>query len=184
MKRYPHFHLAFLPPNTTSISQPADIALQRPLKQSFRALFDHWCTSIFLQAANQAHALNKLFDPTTVKLDVSLVNIKHRVVKWLLQAHTNLASSAGCLQAAWSIYDVLKDPEQCAHISDELSVPSHPAHVPLADLANSLAQPPEPEDDPSSSTDQHDMDEQNGLLDHMYADTDDNIAVDDAVVID
>lgn len=178
MEKYPQFHLAYLPPNTTAISQPADISLQRPLKLSFRKSFDAYCTDAFYKAALSAHASNVVFDPTAVDVDTRLSAIKHLVVQWLYDAHQSLAQSHACLAKGWERYSVMKDAVKCEQIYDKLTDASNPAFTRVTELASVLADVSEHTDEGRlSGTDRDEMDEQNGLHDQQYADADDDVQI-------
>lgn len=152
--KYPHIHLAFLPPNCTSLAQPADTGLQRPLKSRLQAFFDAWATKQYLGAHKAG------ISPADFKLDVSMHKVKPLLVKWLIAAWSSMKLEPNLVSNAWVAASLnrLLDPQFRAR-----AVRS--AGVDVADTSAKLSTPSEIEEPIESAADAFEHDEACGLHD-------------------
>lgn len=95
----PYLLVLFVPPNTTSKLQPCDVGLQKPLKDSFKSKFDQWSIGVLR---------DKLQHGAELKLDLSLPNLKNRLVGWLSAVHSDLAGRRDMLRKAWEHAGLLR----------------------------------------------------------------------------
>lgn len=151
---HPNFHLAFLPPNCTSLAQPADTGLQRPIKARVETEFDKYCVRKYLSASKKG------ISPANFKLDVRMATIKPMLVKWLVDAWLSVKQDKDLVSDAWvtATLHQLRDPQFRAR-----AVRAHGTAV--AAISARLATPP-PSDEPiESSEDDREHDEASGLHD-------------------
>ncbi|RPA81892.1 hypothetical protein BJ508DRAFT_376040 [Ascobolus immersus RN42] len=71
------FIVLFVPANTTSVCQPCDVGLQRPIKHELRR--QHMATAILETSAQLVAGI----EPSSVKLDVSLPHLRNQSPGWL-----------------------------------------------------------------------------------------------------
>lgn len=75
------FIVMFVPANTTSVCQPCDVSLQRPVKHELRR--QHMATAVLETSAQ----LERGFLPGQVKLDISLPHLRNQTPRWLYNTH-------------------------------------------------------------------------------------------------
>lgn len=92
---YPTFHFVFIPAGCTSVSQPADVLLQRPLKHEFSNQYTEWTTT---QTLAQIKSGGK---PADVRITKDIKTLKPLVVKWMIEAWTKLKSKQEMIKTGW-----------------------------------------------------------------------------------
>lgn len=149
-----NFHLAFLPPNCTSLVQPADTGLQRPLKARIQSKFDDYSVKKYLSASKRG------VSPADFKLDVRMATIKPMLVKWLVDSWLSIKLDKDLVIDAWVLATLhqLRDPQYRAR-----AVRAH--GIAVATISADLAPPPPADESIESAEDAHEHDEASGLHD-------------------
>ncbi|RPA72791.1 hypothetical protein BJ508DRAFT_381373 [Ascobolus immersus RN42] len=88
------FIVLFVPANTTSVCQPCDVGLQRPVKHELRRQHMRMAT---METAEQ---LRKGISPENIRLDVSLPHLRNQTPQWLYNTY-NIVSSTNAVSNAW-----------------------------------------------------------------------------------
>jgi hypothetical protein len=83
-KEHPDIKLVYVPGGCTSIAQPCDVFLQRPLKYSVLTKYENWATKEIIQQMADGK------QPNEVKLDLSLNTIRDNGATWILQSFNEL----------------------------------------------------------------------------------------------
>lgn len=151
---YPFIHLAFLPPNCTSIAQPADTGLQRPLKARIHASFDRYSINKYLSANKKG------IDPDSFVMDIRMATMKPMLVKWLVDAWLSIKHDKQLVLGAWesSTLHQLRDASFRAR-----AIRARGTSV--VDIAAALTTPPADAESIESAEDGREHDEASGLLD-------------------
>lgn len=151
---YPHFHLAFLPPNCTSIGQPCDTGIQRPFKARIHTAFDKHAIRQYLGAEKSG------IDAAEFKLDISLAVMKPLLVKWIVDSWLSIKIDKSIVSGAWvsSTLHRLLDPEFRVQAVQARGTT-------FATIATNLATPPITDESIESSEDAREHDEAAGLHD-------------------
>lgn len=92
---YHNLHLVFVPAGCTSIAQPADVALQRPLKHRFQHHFDTWALGEVQKSKIQG------LPPAKWKIPTSLTTLKPIAVTCIYDAWKELRALITTIVAGW-----------------------------------------------------------------------------------
>ena len=92
---HPDRHVVFVPAGCTSKAQPADLMLQRPLKNEFSNRYTDWVTEQFKQ---MVHAGTP---PDQVRLDTGMGVMKPKLVEWMMRSWKLLQSKGELIQKGW-----------------------------------------------------------------------------------
>ncbi|KAL3677855.1 hypothetical protein R1sor_020811 [Riccia sorocarpa] len=95
-KNHPYVLLLYVPAGCTSIYQPADVAIQRPLKARFARSYHEW-------AIEQVKlSLDAGVEPTGTKFDVSIGTLRAKACEWMWNAHVHVADNPDLIRLGWS----------------------------------------------------------------------------------
>lgn len=87
---YPHIIVMFIPPNMTSVAQPADVGLNKPLKASLRRMFNDW-----LMACRRSL-------PRGTRIPLGMSAIKGPSLSWLYRTWVDMEGNTdGLVKNAW-----------------------------------------------------------------------------------
>ena len=92
---YPNYHPIVIPANCTGVMQPADVFLNKPLKDSFRNQFTRWST------AQYSEQIREGAEPAQMKLDTSIKTLKPLVTEWLYTAWKQLKQEKRMIRTGW-----------------------------------------------------------------------------------
>lgn len=85
-----NIHVCLLPPNTTDVLQPLDIAVIKPVKDFLRRKFELWYAD---QVAKQLEGVTDIQSANIQPVDISFVAMKALSGKWLIEMSEYLADS-------------------------------------------------------------------------------------------
>lgn len=88
------FFVIFVAANTTSVNQPCDVGLQRPVKHELRR--QHMATAILETSAQLQSRL-----PGQVKLDTSLPHLRNQTPRWLYNTY-NIVDQTDAAERSWA----------------------------------------------------------------------------------
>ncbi|KAL3700331.1 hypothetical protein R1sor_018353 [Riccia sorocarpa] len=91
----PWIKLVFVPAGCTSVFQPADVMLQRPLKAEFTKAFAIWCTEQ-IQVGISAGVR-----PINTQLDFSIRKLRETTLNGLLLAHQHVGAKQEMIRDGW-----------------------------------------------------------------------------------
>ncbi|KAL3676233.1 hypothetical protein R1sor_026181 [Riccia sorocarpa] len=95
-RNHPYVLLLYVPAGCTSIYQPADVAIQRPLKARFARNYHEW-------AIEQVKlSLDADVEPTGTKFDVSIGTLRAKACEWMWNAHVHVADNSDLIRLGWS----------------------------------------------------------------------------------
>lgn len=83
-------HVCLLPPNTTDVLQPLDIAVNKPVKDFLRKKFELWYAN---QVAKQLEGVTDIQSANIQPVDMSFVAMKVWSAKWLVEMAEYLANN-------------------------------------------------------------------------------------------
>lgn len=90
MQHYPFILTLYVPPNMTSVAQPADCGIQKPIKARVSHKFHEWLVS-------ERRRL-----PAGTRLPLSMSNIKGAGLGWLYDTWLALHGDPSLIRAAWA----------------------------------------------------------------------------------
>lgn len=88
--KFPYMELLFVPPNMTSVCQPADTGLQKPLKDGIKAEFHRWLVD------------NWNNNPDSTRIPLGMRVVKGPSLSWIFKSWQSLADRPEMVQAAWA----------------------------------------------------------------------------------
>lgn len=86
------FIVIFVPANTTSVNQPCDVGLQRPVKHELKR---QYMQSAILETSEQLQRPG--ITPQNVRLDVSLPHLRNQTPRWLSNTFTTVSGTDAAL---------------------------------------------------------------------------------------
>jgi hypothetical protein len=87
--RYPEIILFFIPPNMTSVCQPADVGINKPWKARNKQKFNKWTEERRAELGPGA------------KIDLSMPAIRGPFVQWITESHYELWQNKELVKNAW-----------------------------------------------------------------------------------
>jgi hypothetical protein len=93
---YPKYHPIIIPANCTGVMQPADVFLQKPLKDAFRNQFTKWSTTQYTEQIKAGT------EPSEMKLNTSLKTLKPLVVEWIHSSWKKLNQEKQMIRSGWN----------------------------------------------------------------------------------
>ncbi|KAL3694501.1 hypothetical protein R1sor_008152 [Riccia sorocarpa] len=95
-RTHPYVLLLYVPAGYTSVYQPADVAIQRPLKARFARNYHEW-------AIGQVKlSLDAGVEPPGTKFDVSISTLRAKAFEWMWKAHVHVADNPDLIRNGWS----------------------------------------------------------------------------------
>ena len=92
---YPTLFLLFIPANCTAWLQPLDISFNCLFKRILRQLAGEWLANYMRQQ------LLQVSDPTQVKLNITLSNLRPHFARWVALALKQINSHTGTIKRGW-----------------------------------------------------------------------------------
>ena len=85
-----NIHVCLLPPNTTDLLQPLDIAVNKPAKDYLKRRFKDWYSS---EVTKQLQGISDIESAVIQPVDLSMAAIKERSAKWLVDMAEYIADN-------------------------------------------------------------------------------------------
>ena len=85
-----NIHVCLLPPNTTDLLQPLDIAINKPAKDYLKRRFEEWYGS---EVTKQLHGISDIESAVIQPVDQSTGAIKEQSAKWLVDMAEHIADN-------------------------------------------------------------------------------------------
>ena len=89
------YHVIFIPAGCTSVAQPADVILQRPLKHYFQNQYTEWSTQQMFEQTSQGKK------PAEAQLTKNIKALKPLVVKWMVNSWSQLKEKKEVIRKGW-----------------------------------------------------------------------------------
>ena len=85
-----NINVCLLPPNTTDLLQPMDIAVNKPAKDFLKRKFEHWYSE---EVTKQLEGVSEIESAELQPLDFSMAVVKELTAKWLVEMVEYLADN-------------------------------------------------------------------------------------------
>ena len=85
-----NIHVCLLPPNTTDLLQPLDIAVNKPAKDFLKRKFEEWYSN---EVTKQLHGICDLDSVVIQPVDLSMAAVKEQSAKWLVEMYEYIADN-------------------------------------------------------------------------------------------
>jgi hypothetical protein len=92
---YPNYHIIFVPAGCTSVAQPADVILQRPLKHEYKNQYTSWTVQQMVESIKSGT------NPVDCQLLKDCRTLKPLTVKWAVAAWLKLKEKKKEIAAGW-----------------------------------------------------------------------------------